>query len=641
MVDVIPANTSTLATIVVNGFAYNTIETVGDVDWFKVTLAAGRYHINLGGDPLFGSALSDTLLRVYNSAGVELRLDDDNGAGVSSYLDFTATSSGTYYIAAAAWASGTGDYVLSFMKDDIPLANFPQTQKSFEEGSSVTGLIDVSDEGDTFSAYLRADVIYTFTLEGQAGGNNVRSDPLTALVGKGMTIYDPMANEVGSGAQATATSVVLSIRAYYTGIYTINVGGIGNSHGYFSLSETASSTAINHRPAGTDATLTVTEDAYASFTSASFGFTDTDGHPFSMIIIAGLPGNGSLTLSGVPVNVGQSIYANNLGNLHWTPQANSNGNGLASFTFEVVDAPLSLRGATDQTPNTMTFNVTPVNDAPVIVSGGGTAAAQVDINENRVAVTTIQANDVDNTLTYSVSGIDASLFNIDAATGVLTFKTASDFEAPHDAGLNNIYNLTVLATDGSLTDTQDLTVVVHNVAGNIIAGTKGNNTVDATRTIGGKGATSEEDHINGKKGDDKLSGLGGNDTLIGGAGKDTLTGGAGFDRLDGGKDADRFVFSAKLDIAGVDTIVSFTHNEDKLALDDKIFKAVGSSLSTDEFYAKAGATQAHDKSDHLVYNKATGDLYYDKDGKGGAAAVHFATISNHPGSLDHGDFVIV
>jgi serralysin len=102
MVDTIPANTSTFATVSVNGFVYDTIETVGDVDWYKVTLSAGHYHINLGGDPLFGNALADTLLTVYNSAGTQLRLDDDNGADSNSYIDFNAPSSGTYYIAAAA-----------------------------------------------------------------------------------------------------------------------------------------------------------------------------------------------------------------------------------------------------------------------------------------------------------------------------------------------------------------------------------------------------------------------------------------------------------------------------------------------------------------------------------------------------------
>ena len=41
-----------------------------------------------------------------------------------------------------------------------------------------------------------------------------------------------------------------------------------------------------------------------------------------------------------------------------------------------------------------------------------------------------------------------------------------------------------------------------------------------------------------------------------------------------------------------------------------------------------------------LYNKTNGNLYYDADGKDGAAAVHFATLANKP-TLDHGDFSIV
>jgi Ca2+-binding RTX toxin-like protein len=164
-----------------------------------------------------------------------------------------------------------------------------------------------------------------------------------------------------------------------------------------------------------------------------------------------------------------------------------------------------------------------------------------------------------------------------------------------------------------------------------------------TVSVGGKAddkLKSIENAIGGSAGD-KLTGDAGANTLQGGKGADTLTGAAGSDRLNGGKDADQFVFSTKLKTAGVDTIVKFEHDKDTLVLDDKVFKAVGSSLTAGEFYAKAGAVKAHDKSDHVIYNKTTGDLYYDKDGKGGTAAIHFATLSNHPASFDHADFAIV
>ncbi|MEI8446824.1 calcium-binding protein, partial [Mesorhizobium sp. CCNWLY176] len=49
---------------------------------------------------------------------------------------------------------------------------------------------------------------------------------------------------------------------------------------------------------------------------------------------------------------------------------------------------------------------------------------------------------------------------------------------------------------------------------------------------------------------------------------------------------------------------------------------------------------AHDSTDRIIYNKTTGDLYFDKDGLGGAAATKFATLS--PGlSMTAGDFFIV
>ena len=54
--------------------------------------------------------------------------------------------------------------------------------------------------------------------------------------------------------------------------------------------------------------------------------------------------------------------------------------------------------------------------------------------------------------TYSlVGGADLALFAINASTGVLTFVAAPNFEAPTDAGANNVYDVTVQVSDGTLT----------------------------------------------------------------------------------------------------------------------------------------------------------------------------------------------
>src|SRR5207249_2421517 len=84
--------------------------------------------------------------------------------------------------------------------------------------------------------------------------------------------------------------------------------------------------------------------------------------------ITTLPIAGSLTDNGVAVTTGQSISVAdiNAGLLKFTPAANANGTGYASFTFQVQDDGGTANGGVDldQSPNTMTINVTGVNDAP-------------------------------------------------------------------------------------------------------------------------------------------------------------------------------------------------------------------------------------------------------------------------------------
>ena len=83
--------------------------------------------------------------------------------------------------------------------------------------------------------------------------------------------------------------------------------------------------------------------------------------------ITTLPGAGTLTDNGVAVT-GEfvSVADINAGKLVFTPAANANGAGYASFTFQVQDDGGTANGGVDldAAANTMTINVTAVNDAP-------------------------------------------------------------------------------------------------------------------------------------------------------------------------------------------------------------------------------------------------------------------------------------
>ena len=85
---------------------------------------------------------------------------------------------------------------------------------------------------------------------------------------------------------------------------------------------------------------------------------------FQSVIITTLPATGTLTLSGVPVTAGQEIVVGDIPNLVFTPVADENGAGYADFTFQVRDEGGTANGGVDLdgTPNTMTIDVTSVND---------------------------------------------------------------------------------------------------------------------------------------------------------------------------------------------------------------------------------------------------------------------------------------
>lgn len=111
--------------------------------------------------------------------------------------------------------------------------------------------------------------------------------------------------------------------------------------------------------------------------------------------------------------------------------------------------------------------------APLITSNGGGATASVSVSENATGVTTVTAADPGappQTLVYSISGgVDAAKFTIDSGTGELTFVSAPNYESPTDSGANNVYEVIVQVSDGTLTDAQFIAVTVTNVNENPIA----------------------------------------------------------------------------------------------------------------------------------------------------------------------------
>ncbi len=125
-----------------------------------------------------------------------------------------------------------------------------------------------------------------------------------------------------------------------------------------------------------------------------------------------------------------------------------------------------------------------MNNDPDITSDGGDSVENLTVDENQTYVTTVVANDIDlpgDTITYSITGgPDASFYEIDANTGVLTFINAPNFEQVLDGNGNGIYTVDVTASDGNGgSDTQQLRVTIRDIN-------------DAPIAIGGTTSTTED-----------------------------------------------------------------------------------------------------------------------------------------------------
>ncbi|OBQ31675.1 MAG: hypothetical protein AN485_23430, partial [Anabaena sp. MDT14b] len=115
------------------------------------------------------------------------------------------------------------------------------------------------------------------------------------------------------------------------------------------------------------------------------------------------------------------------------PVDGGTGANKANNVYDIT-VTASATGVTPSAPRAVVITVTNVNEAPAF-----TSVTSVNVAENIMTTAyTASATDPEGaTLTYSLSGNDAGLFNLNTSTGAVSFKTAPDFETKADTGANN------------------------------------------------------------------------------------------------------------------------------------------------------------------------------------------------------------
>ena len=147
--------------------------------------------------------------------------------------------------------------------------------------------------------------------------------------------------------------------------------------------------------------------------------------------------------------------------------------GSYTITYNVTDS--SGNAATEVTRTVNVVDATP----PVI-----TGSQNVNVNENETSVGTYTANE---SVTWSLSGVDSSKFSVDNNSGAIVFSSAPNYEAPTDSDSNNIYALTLTAADSSGNESSlNISITVVNVV-EAFSGSnfsiQGTTTTDTTATI--------------------------------------------------------------------------------------------------------------------------------------------------------------
>jgi Ca2+-binding RTX toxin-like protein len=140
--------------------------------------------------------------------------------------------------------------------------------------------------------------------------------------------------------------------------------------------------------------------------------------------------------------------------------------------------------------------------------------------------------------------------------------------------------------------------------------------------------------ITGNTGNNALNGLNGNDVLTGGGGND------------------QFIFNTALPASGIDTINDFVVGSEKIVLDKSFFPALetvaGDLLGIDfrviSLPVFAEEITAATGTEEIVYNRVTGNLFYNADAGAagfGVGGGQFATIVGSPDNFSNTDVRVI
>jgi Ca2+-binding RTX toxin-like protein len=580
----------------------------GQQGWFRLDVVAGQtitLDVDYGANKL--DTNTDTALRIYASNGSTLLADNDDAfpdtgsvqnnanADRDSFLTYTFASSGTYYINIR----------------DVSGSGFFSANDSFILNMSLTGQAAAADAisgNDTIDGGSGNDVLYGM------GGNDIITgglgvDRMVGGTGDDRFILNSVAED-GDGEFYDGGDGTDSIEVNAVGSYFFNFYG----DGFRSIEKFKFGTVS----ATNTGTIRVSD---GQFQTAEFN---------------------NMTIEISALSAGKSIFQ------------------IDSFTTNVMD----LRGIIFVNTANAPLLVRFVGSSAIDTVFGSTVSDEIS---GGAGGDIINGGDGNDTIYGGAAALDPTETGGDALFGgngndIIYGNGGDDFiygNLGEDFLIGGTGTDTIFGGSSATDPFDNSNDFIRGGAGNdFLYGNRGNDTIyggeDGDRIEGGAGndillgggllvdptdlgdtiyGGNGNDDIRGNGGDDNLLGESGDDSIIGGLGSDNIFGGTGNDYLRGGLNADFFYFDTALNaVSNVDTIQAFELGVDFIVLSQAIFAGIGPLLNDEEFQLGAAA---NDIGDRIIYNSATGQLFYDPDGNtlGGVAQTQFAVMTVAAGAL--------
>ncbi len=582
-------NNADVANSTTTPWASAVVEGEGELNWFRFDVTGGQRltididHVRstVGGNP-------DLRVEIIAANGTTVLMTDDSssltegGQGSSSTLDpfvsYTMATTGTYYVRVSANGQviPVGTSYMINFSLTGQTAGTPTSGSDELMGGAGNDVLYGGASVDVLDGGDNIDRLYGGDADDHLNGGLFKD---TAFGGAGNDTFYYVGTDFGDEINGDSGNDTLNLDQVDGISYTVNLGtGVATITGNIWGNDGTYKVTSVENVVGTDLDDAITGSAAANTLNGGTGNDVLNGADGNDVMDGG---SGNDTMTGGKGN--DRMVVNSTGDVIVEGQNEGTSDTVATSVSYTLQTGVYVE--TLQTTNaagTSTLNLT------------GNAFKQLIVGN--AAVNTLDSGTGVGDTLRGLGGSD--IYRIRNSTDIIDETTGNGVLDQVQAAVSFVLasddNIEAMATINAAATT------AINLTGNSLAQT-----------------------ITGNAGANILDGKGGNDTMAGGAG------------------ADVFVFSVTPNSStNRDTITDFNVADDTIRLDDVAFTGLALGTLSEAAFAVTTTGVATDASDRIIYNSATGDLWFDRDGTGVNTAVRFATVQSGL-SLTNADFAIV